>query len=801
MLKNYLIIALRNIIRQKGYSFINIAGLALGMACCIFLLLSVYHEQSFDKFHKNSKQLFRVEFDQKSPQGKYHNILTQYPVGPALKDNLPEIKNFARTFSPGSMLIKYGENVFYETTVTVVDPSFLEMFSFPLINGNSKTALNHPFSIILSETMAEKYFGNENPMGKILTINSKYAFSVSGVMKDAPQNSTLKPGMLIPFECLNDLFSIPQNWNTSFANTYVQLSNNNQIKNVNKKLTDLIVDIIFSEAPSNIPPEELKRIRDTQAPDFMLMPLTDIHLYGYSGYGQVYGEIQSLKIFLALAFFILLIACINYMNLATARAASRAKEIGLRKTIGADRKHLITQFFGESILLTFISFIISLLIVILTLPLFNDLLEKQFTVGSIFNSEFFIILILVMLVAGIISGSYPALFLSSFSPIKVLKGSLNRGAKSNFFRKSLVVFQFSLSVILVIGTIVAFQQLEFMRSKKVGYEKDHLVYLPLRGESVKLYTVLKQEFLKSSNVLNVSAINQIPTNIGSNSDDAKWDNKDPNSRPIISFGQVDFDFVETMKIEMVEGRSFSNSFSTDSTRAFLVNEEFLKVMGTKSGIGKRINFVGVDGQIVGVMKNFHFTSAQSKIEPIALVFSNQPRFVVIRLKGGDIPAAIENVKSIWQKIAPLFPFEYKFFDEDFAAMYKSDEQMGNIFKYGAAFAIIIACLGLFGFASFMAEKRNKEIGIRKTLGASVSGITVLLSKEFVKWVLIANVIAWPIAYYFMNRWLQDYAYRISIEWWVFAIATFSTVLIAVMTVSYQAVKAAVANPVKSLKCE
>ena len=788
MFNNYFKIALRNIFRQKGYSFINIAGMALGMVGCIFLLLQVYDEQSFDKFHENVKNLYRLEQDQKSSQGNYHVLVSQFPAGPTLKENLREIKNTCRWVSLGRRLMRHKDKIFYEDNVTSVDSSFLQMFSFPLINGNPETALNQPSSIVLSQTMAKKYFGNQNPIGKAIAMNNKYEFFVSGVMKDAPDNSTLKPGMLVPFSWFIE--GIPENWKQNFLTTWVELYENVQINSINKKITDLIVARTHRDAASR-----------STAPDYMLMPLANINLYGYSEYDQGSATINKMKIYVILAFIILLMACINYMNLATARAASRAKEIGLRKTVGAQRKQIMSQFFSESILLAFMSFIFALIIVILLLPLYNDLTGKQFTVGSLFNSEFLIVLLFVALVTGLISGSFPALFLSSFSPIKALKGNPHSGVKSNFFRKTLVVFQFCLSVILIIGTIVAFQQLQFMRSKKAGYEKDHLLYLPLRGEAVNSYKALKQELLKTPNVLNVSGIDQTPTDIGTNSSGAKWDGKDPNSDPLITTAAIDYDFIETMKIKMVEGRPFSKSFSTDASNGFLVNEELLKIMGTKSGVGKNFSFLGVDGQIVGVMKNYHYYSVREKIAPLALQYSKQPYFAVIRLKGRSIPAAIKNVKSVWQKMAPLYPFEYKFFDEDYAAMYKADEQMGNIFKYGAIFTIMIACLGLFGFASFMTEKRTKEIGIRKTLGASVSGITVLLAKEFVKWVLIANIVAWPIAYVLLNNWLKNYAYRISMEWRVFAVSTILTVLIAVITVSYQAIKAALANPIIGLKYE
>ncbi|MBA4317033.1 MAG: hypothetical protein C0412_01395, partial [Flavobacterium sp.] len=564
LLSNYLKVARRNILRQKGYSFINITGLALGMTCSFLLLLWIYHQQSFDKFHKNGKNLFRLEQDQKTPQGDYHVVVTKSLAGPTLKENLPEVKNTSRMLKFGKVLIKYKENIYYENTAVIADSTFLQMFTFPLIAGESRTCLNNPTSVVLSESIAKKYFGNENPVGKTITLNNRSDFSVSGIMKDAPENSTIKPGILIPYSWLKKTWGVKDEWGPNSVITWVELNDGIQLKSINKKITDLITDKTISDA-------SLK----STAPAYMLMPLTGINLFGYTEYDRSSATINSLKIYIILAFFVLLMACINYMNLATARAESRAKEIGLRKTVGAKRKNIIIQFFSESILLAFISFIFSLIFVILLLPIFNNLMDTKFNLGSLFNSEFLIILVLVALAAGIISGSYPALLLSSFHPIRALRGGIKLGAKSHFFRKALLVFQFCPSVILLICTIVAFQQVNFMMTKKVGYEKDNLIYFPLSGGAYKSYSTIKQELLKIPNVLSVSGINQVPTDIGTNSDGAKWDGKNPAVNPIIGFAGIDYDYIETSQIEMVEGRSFSKSFPTDSSKGFLVNEEVL----------------------------------------------------------------------------------------------------------------------------------------------------------------------------------------------------------------------------------
>lgn len=799
LLSNYLKVARRNLFNQKGRSFINVAGLALGMACAILLLLWINHQQSFDKFHKNAKNLYKLIDDQKTPQGIFHWDQAPEPAGPTIKDNIPGVKDVSR-FYQWQVVVKYGNNKFVEKEVFLVDSSFFNMFSFQLIQGNPATALSQPFSAVISETMAKKYFGNENPIGKILAFNGRMPISVTGVIKDAPQNSSLKPEILIPFD-ITKKWGVKPNWSNFSYPTFIQLGDEIQINEINKKITRLLTEKLYGDEIAGKTQEQIEEFISTKAVIFKLMPITDINLYGYTGYNDNSALINSFKIFLLLTLFILIIASINYMNLATAKAACRAKEIGLRKTVGAEKRHIIIQFFSESVLTTFISFFFSFVIAILLLPLFNELVGTEFTTWSLFNLEFLLLLLFVVLCTGIISGIYPALFLSSFNPVSVLKGNLTLGTKSKFFRKSLVVFQFSLSVILLISTIVAFQQSQFMRSKNVGYEKEHLIYFQLAGFPPRTYEALKVELSKNPNVLNFSAMQWTPTNIKSSSDGADWEGKDPNYKPLIAFDRVKYNYIETMKIKMAEGRPFLDSFPSDSTSGFLVNEEVLKIMGVKSGVGKSFHFLGMDGQIIGVMKNFQFAPGNKKIEPLALAFTPTPVYALARLKVGNIPGTIASIKSVWDKIITYYPFDYKFVDEDFEAMYKTDEQMESIFKYGAAFAIVIACLGLFGFASYMAEKRTKEIGIRKTLGASTSGITVLLTKEFVKWVLIANVIAWPVAYVLMNNWLQDYAYRISIQWWVFPVAGFGTVLIALLTVGYQAVRSATANPVNSLRSE
>jgi putative ABC transport system permease protein len=551
-------------------------------------------------------------------------------------------------------------------------------------------------------------------------------------------------------------------------------------------------------------PEQLKRYQNYVGPDFMVRPLRGLNLYGYFGFDRSDQGIRYVYTFSAIALFVLLIACINFMNLATARSANRAREVGLRKVVGAPRKSIAGQFYGESILTTFLAALAALTMVVGLMPVFNSLSGKSLTPAALLNVRFLVGLLAVMLLTGVISGSYPALFLSSFHPIRVLKGNVAGGARSALFRKSLVVVQFGLSVLLLIGMGVVARQVDYMRTKKLGYDKDHLVYLPLRGETRQEYAAFKDELLRDPRILNVTASQHPPTSIGSNSWGADWDGRNPEQRVLISQSCVDFDYTETMKIDLVAGRPFSRSFSTDAGRAFLVNEEVPKAMGldAASAVGKRFNFMGVDGQIIGVMKNYHYQSVRSSIEPLAVIVAPERfGYAIVRLRGREIPAALAAVKSAWKDIYPRYPVEYRFVDEDFEEMYRSDERMGSILRVFAVMAVFIACLGLFGLASFTAEQRTKEIGVRKVLGASAPGLVFLLSREFAQWVLMANLLAWPAAYFIMKKWLQGFAYKAGIAWWLFALAGAGALFLALCTVSFQAVRAALSNPVDALKYE
>lgn len=812
MLKNYLKIAFRNLWKHKGYSFINIAGLAVGMACALFILLWVQDELSFNTSHANARTIYRVEQDQPGDAGKFHVNVTPYPMAPSLKAEIPEVQEAVRWTNPGALLVRFGDNAFFENGVRAVDPAIFRVFTFPLVRGNAEKALAQPGSLVLTEETAKKYFGGADPLGKVVTINNTYPFTVTGVMIKAPANSTVRPDMLVPFDFIKTLGQYDDSWGDNSILTWVKLHEKSSIPAVNAKITRLHRDKTLEGYRGNpetwkriqADPAQLKRYNSYVGPDFMVTPLLGINLYGYFGFDRSDQGIKYVYTFSAVALFVLLIACINFMNLATARSANRAREVGLRKVVGALRKSIAGQFYGESILTAFLAALVALTLVVGLLSVFNALSGKTLTLAAVLNGKFLIGILGVTLLTGVIAGSYPALFLSSFQPIRVLKGNVSGGARSALFRKTLVVVQFGLSVLLLIGMGVVARQVDYMRTKKLGYDKEHLIYLPLRGDTRKSYATFKEQLLRDPRILGVTASWQQPTSLGSNGWGADWDGKNPDQRVLIGESFADFDYTETMKIDLVAGRPFSRAFATDTGKAFLVNEEVPKAMGldAASAVGKRFNFMGVDGKIIGVMKNFHYQSVRASIEPLAvLIVPENFGYAIVRLRGGEIPAALESVKAVWRNVYPQYPVEYRFFDEDFDEMYKADERMGSILKVFAVMAVFIACLGLFGLASFTAEQRTKEIGVRKVLGASAPGIVLLLSKEFAQWVLMANLLAWPAAYFLMKKWLQGFAYKAGIAWWLFAAAGVGAFLLALFTVSFQAIRAALSNPVDALKYE
>ncbi len=785
MLKNYLKVVWRNIKRHKGYSFINIAGLALGLACCLLICIWVLDELSFDKFHENAPNLYRVEEDQDYSGRIYHVTVTPHPLAPALKEEIPEIIDATRYVWAGGQLFRCGDQAFYENSVGAVDPSFLKMMTFPLIHGNPDTALDSPFSLILSQDQAKKYFGDDNPIGKIMTVNNEYELTVTGVMENVPHNSSLQFDILVPYEIMVRLGETNESFGSNSITTLVQLQDGTAMEQVNPKIRGFIKE----------------RVTQTTT-ELMLMPYTRLHLHQYWGYEHDAGAIQYVYIFSIIAAFVLLIACINFMNLSTARSANRAREVGLRKVVGAAKAHLIRQFYGESIIFALISMIFAAGITTLLLPAFSTLSGKDLSwsvagAGTLAGG-----LLLIVIITGLVAGSYPALLLSSLQPARVLKGRTGTTSGSARFRKILVVVQFSLSILLIIGTVVVYKQLKYMRSRDLGWNSEHLMYASLPREIRDAYTPLKLSLKQDPQVMSVSAASHLPSSIGSNSGGADWDGKDPDLHVLIGQTYVDYGYVQTTGIEMKEGRHFSPEYPSDVRHGFLVNEEVAALMEKESVIGERFHFAGIDGQIVGVMKNFHYSSMRTQIEPLAVILApDNLQFLLIRIPPQDISGSVDFIRKTWRKIVPGYPLEYHFIDENFDRMYRSESRMGTLLNIFAVLAVVIACLGLFGLASYTAEQRTREIGIRKVLGAGVLRILGLITRDFFLLVLLANVIAWPAAYLIMTSWLKGYAYRTSLNFGLFAAALGIALLVAVISVGYQSFRAATKNPADAIRYE
>lgn len=790
MLKNYLKTAIRNLTRHKGYSLINIAGFAIGIACCILILLWVQDETSFDRFHENLDSLQRVVEEQHYSDGTIFPIArTPYPVGPALVADYPEIVNFTRFTPFWRTLLEYVDKSFYERGFAFADPSLLEMFSFPLLKGDAETALSETNAVLISEDMAKKYFGTEDPIGKVITMDNAHDFQVSGVFENIPHNSHLQFDFLGQFDTFVKLSGWGKEWTSNNYYTYVQLTEDAHHQDVTPKIYEYI---------TNIYPESGTK--------FLLQPVKDIHLrsdFAIDLGGKSENRIKYVYMFSLIAVFILLIACMNFMNLTTARASRRSLEIGMRKVVGAKRTNLIRQFLGESVLISFLSLLIAVGLVLLVLPAFNSISGKELGLATFNIGLLAAGLIGIALVTGILSGSYPAFLLSAIQPIRVLKSSLSMASKNSAFRKILVTCQFSLSIGLIIGTFVVYRQLDFMQKKSLGYNQEHIVYFAERGDFWKSYDALKMELQRSPNIVGVTAASSIPTHTVTSTSGVDWEGKDPGFDVLFTQFNVDYDYFETLEMEMARGRSFSKDFPTDAAEAFILNETGARLTGMKDPIGKKFTLWDKSGPIIGVVKDYHFKSLHAKIEPLVLrmFHRNWNRYVIIRIRPDDITETLKTVENAYKRYHPGYPFEFQFLDEALNALYSSEKRTGKVFRCFMFLAIFVSCLGLFGLASFMADQRTKEIGIRKVLGASVSGIFFMLLKEFVKWVLLASVISWPLAHYAMDSWLRNFAYRTDIALWIFLVSGFIGLAVAVVTVSYQSMKASIANPVDSLRYE
>ena len=785
MFKNYFKTAWRNLSNNKFYSAINIAGLAIGLAVGIMILLWVQNELSYDKFHHNANNIYKINSHLGS--GTSAQVWEGAP-GPLLlfSKQLPEVENAARVNEIyEQILFKYQDKKFYESKLAFVDSTFFSIFDFKLIEGSASKPFPDVTSIIITSSEARKYFGDEEAIGKILTTDQGN-FTVSGVVSDFPENSSMQYNMLLPMSLYAQQFGGNGEWKTIdedlgnyYFRIYLQLRKDASPQIVSQKISKLYLDKRKGDA-------------NVSGDFFTLQSLPSLHLIAADGNSSA---LQTVRIFLIVAILILCIACINYVNLSTARSILRSKEVSMRKIIGAARGQLFLQFIIESVLLFVIASAVSLFIIYLLLPLYNQVSGRQL-LFSFSNGG--VLTVVVCAIAGslALSGIYPALQLSSFKPIESLRGKLSLGIKKATFRKALVVTQFVFSVALIISTIVISRQLQYMREKDLGFDKEHVFVFGLRNE---IHDHFENELLKQPGILGVASISGTIAGVNSSTGDTYWDGKEKDRSFLIHPNGIDKDFIPLMKMKIVQGSNFSGS-PADSAH-FILNETAVRQAGIKDPVGKSFTLWQNKGTIIGVVKDFNYASLKTAIEPAIFYYDPRGWAMYVKTTGKDAPKAIAAAQKIWKGYTSEFPFEYSFLDDDFNRMYKDDQRTGTLFNVFAIAAILISCLGLFGLATYTAQVKTKEIGIRKVLGASVISLIRLLSKEFIVLVVTAFVIATPIAWYFMSKWLRDFAYRININWWIFLLTGLLAIFIALLTVGFQALKAAVANPVKSLRTE
>ncbi|MEQ8904590.1 ABC transporter permease [Ekhidna sp.] len=812
MIKNYLNVALRNLFKHKFYSLINILGLSIGLTCFLMISLYVVDELSYDNFHSDADRIYRMDFTGNINGSEFITALASAPAGPTMPLEFPEVEAATRLRSTGNWIIKEKntEDAYNEDAVVYADHNFFQFWDFNLTSGNPETCLERPNTLVISESLASKVFGDENPVGKMVVLDNDDDWEVTGVYEDMPTNSHFNFEMMLSMESREE--SKSKMWMSFNFNTYLKLQEGYDPNDLEVKFPGLIEKYIGPEI-QNFMGASLEEFYEAgNDAGFYLFPLLDIHLKSDKlGELTVNGDMKYVLIFTAIAMFILILACINFMNLSTARSAGRAKEVGVRKVMGAYKSQLRKQFLTEAFLITFISILIAYGLSFLLLNQFNTLADKAMVFNSLLSPAFLLIMLGVLIVVGFLAGSYPAFFLSKFRPVEVLKGKLNLGLRGGGLRSTLVVLQFCVSIIMIIGTAIVYQQLSYIQNKKLGYSKDHILMIHdpwLMDDKADSY---KNEALQHSNILSGTMSSFLPVNTADNNN--AWfpgSNSTKSETYIFHEYRVDHDYMETLGIELKSGRSFSKDFPSDSL-AVVLNEAAMHKIGwtLEETIGKTIStFDGfqdsiytVSYKVIGIVKDFHFTSLRDQIEPLIFKLGRSRGFVSFKITSENIPATIGFLEDKWNEFAPSQPFAYSFLDERFNEMYENEQKLGKIFGVFAFLAIFIACLGLYGLAAFTAEQRRKEIGVRKVLGASIASIITLLSKEFLKLVGIAFLIAAPISYYFMSEWLQDFENRTNINLMVFLLAGIIALVIAWVTMGFQSWNAARINPARSLKDE
>jgi putative ABC transport system permease protein len=790
MLKSILKTAIRNILKHLGYSILNILGLTLGITSALFLIIYVSNELSYDRYHEKADRIYRVSSKITEPDDQFTWIFAQHPFGPQVVADYPEVQSFVRFIPFNRALFKYGEKEFNEERFFYADSTLFDIFSYKVLKGEVKSAMTEPKKIILTEKTAAKYFGKSDPIGKVL-ISGSNTFEVTGVIEDVPTNSHFR------FDAIASRNNLPKqlgNWGNFGVFTYLLFPEGTDVKAFEKKMQgmyDKYMKTIFESMKIKI--------------EYKLEPLTRIHLYSTNASEpEPTGSITYVYIFGIVAIFLVLIAAMNYMNLATARSTRRAREVGMRKVVGSFRGPLITQFLAESVIFTLIALIISLVLVIVLLPKFNMLAGRSFDLSIILSPAVILSLMGIIIIVGIFGGSYPAFFLSRFSPLTVLKGEITQGSAGSVFRKVLVVIQFAVSVMMIISTLIVFKQLNYLKTMDQGFDQKNVLALQLNNrQMVRKYPVLKEALLENPDIKYVTSTNT-PVGEGSGKVIFNVETDQGMTQKGINFAVVDHDFIETLKISIAEGRDFQKDMPSDTLRSVVVNETFVKRMGWKEPIGKRDELGDsntIRAKVIGVMKDYHQTGMYNGVESLLLVYRPNNNVIYIKLDGKNTKSVISFIESRWKEIFPDQPFAYMFLSERFNRQFEADEKRGLIFTMFTLLAIFIACLGLFGLASYMVEQRTKEIGIRKVFGASEGTILRLIARDFLILVTIGIAIAIPVAYYLMSSWLKNYAYRTKIGIPLLLLAALLTILITFLTISYKAYQASVMNPASSLKTE
>ncbi|MCF8302241.1 MAG: ABC transporter permease [Bacteroidales bacterium] len=804
MIRNYITLAIRMLKKQKLYTFINIVGLSIGIATCLLILTYVQHELSYDRFHADADRIFRIVETRKITEQPQQLASSPAPVAGHFPQVFPDIP--VTRFIPFSERFKMesGDKKFMETGFFFADPSLFEVFDFSLINGNENTVLRKPGTVLISETMAQKYFGEQSPLGKTLSLKGQLPLVVEGVFKNVPDNSHIRFHFLSSTLTAEKVFGqslmSSGSWWSPPAYTYIKLPASMDPANVERQLTSIM---------ERYPDGDMTKKRLLS-----LQPLTDIHLQSHRNQElQANNRLSNIYLFMAVAAFILVIACLNFVNLSTARSLKRAREVGMRKVIGATRKQLIFRFLSESFLLVILAFVIALALVEVFLPLFNQLWEKELSSNFLQFNGFWISSLLVIAITGLLAGGYPAFYLSAFTPAHAMRNQAGKPAGKWSLRRALVVVQFAFAILLMIGTAIILDQHRFIKTKNLGFDRDNILAIPIMNEQVKAKRdFIKNELQQNPNIKNVSFTGGLPGMKSLSEFPYQIEGQDKESLPNILVYMTDYDFVSTFDMELAEGRVFSREYQTDKDKAFLINEKAARTFGWDNATGKDFTLLQFDGKgmqtkegkIIGVVKDFHFNSLHENIEPIVMEIPPADFYlshIAIRMKAGASQQVIDFLESRWDEIAPGTGLSWFFFDEHLDKLYRSEQKLTSIFTSFSALAIFVACLGLFGLVSFMSEQRTREIAVRKVFGASSKTLTLMLIRDFTRWALLANIMAWPVAYYFGSDWLNNFAYRTPLHWWIFPAAAILTLIIAIATVSAYAIKTANVNPGETLKDE